>query len=55
MVQGVRHDPPDIHMLARVVASLATDMVEKRDELNPATADAADSQPATACDDEGSP
>lgn len=28
VVRGVRRDPPDVHKLAQVVASLAEDMVE---------------------------
>lgn len=28
VVRGVRRDPPDVHKLAKVVASLAADMVE---------------------------
>ncbi|MEU0466677.1 hypothetical protein ABZ215_21955 [Amycolatopsis sp. NPDC006131] len=47
VVRGVRRDPPDIHKLARVVASLAADIVaaesgERPPTAKPDTADASD-------------
>lgn len=45
VVRGVRRDPPDMRKLARVIASLAADMVaadsgEQPPSVGPATADA---------------
>ena len=42
VVRGVRRDPPDMHKLARVIASLAADMVaaDSREQPPPAEPDA---------------
>ncbi|WP_277670160.1 hypothetical protein [Saccharomonospora viridis] len=51
VVRGVRRDPPDIHKLAQVVASLAAEMLEdETDDEQPALADTDASDSATTAD-----
>lgn len=48
VVRGIRRDPPDLHKLAQVVASLAADMLEGNTDEQPGLADSETSDTATA-------